>query len=86
MSLKVDLKKDLFHIAYDPERVGPKRMLEVVRTKGFQGEVVPGDSSASAAERKVRWDLAQLPEQLGRAVDQAKKENKPVLVTFHGPG
>jgi hypothetical protein len=61
-------------------------MLEAVRTKGFRGEVVPGDSSASPPERKVRRDLAQLPEELGRAVDKAKTENKPVLVAFHGPG
>jgi hypothetical protein len=61
-------------------------MLEAVRTKGFRGEVGPGDSSASSAERKVQRDLPQLPEELGRAVDKAKKENKPILVAFHGPG
>jgi hypothetical protein len=86
VSLKVDLKQDLFHIAYDPERVGPEQMLEAVRSKGFRGKVVPGGSSAFSAERKVRWDLARLPEELRWAVDQAKKANKPVLVAFHGPG
>ena len=76
MSLKVDLKKDLFHIAYDPERVGQQRMLEAVRTKGYRGEVVPDHSSGFPAARKVRWNLAKLPEELGWAVDKAKKKNK----------
>jgi hypothetical protein len=38
--LKVDLKKDLFHIAYHAEAVTPERMLETIRAEGLRGEVV----------------------------------------------
>jgi hypothetical protein len=34
----VDLKKDLCHISYHPERVTLEQMVETIRTQGFQGE------------------------------------------------
>ncbi len=86
MSLKVDLKKDLFHIAYDPARVTTDRMLETVRSKGFRGEVVKEGPSAPTTEEKRRADLARLPSEFKQAVEAAKNANKPLLVAFYGPG
>jgi thiol:disulfide interchange protein len=86
VSLKVDLKKDLFHIAYDPQRVTPDRMLEAVRSKGFRGQVVKAGPSATFAEQKVRRDLGRLPAEFERTVKEAKEANKLLLVTFHGLG
>jgi len=83
--LEVDLKKDSFHITYDPERVDAERMLEAVRVQGFQGEVV-NDASRSSSPSKVRCDLARLPEELRKAAQDAKKNGKPLLLAFHGPG
>jgi thiol:disulfide interchange protein len=84
--LTVDLHQDLFCIAYDPERVTPGRMLEAVRSKGFEGELVKEGSLAPPAVRQVRRDFGRLPAVLERAVAEARKVNKPLLVAFHGAG
>ena len=80
------MKKDLFRITYDAERVTPDQMLETVRKQGFRGKIT-SDALVKAAEAgKVRRDLAQLPLQLRKEVEKAKKENKLLLLAFHGPG
>jgi thiol:disulfide interchange protein len=84
--MKVDLKKDLFHIAYDPKRVTPQRILEAIASKGFRSEVVIEGFAAPPAEPKVGRDFGRLPAEFERAVKQAKKANKPLLIAFHGPG
>jgi thiol:disulfide interchange protein len=84
--LTVDLKRDLFHVAFDPEQVTPERLLEAVRTKGFRGEVVKDRPVASEPVEKGRRDLGRLPERLRRAVEEARKERKPILFAFHGSG
>src|SRR5262249_1596128 len=61
-------------------------MLEAIRSKGFRGAVVKEGLSAPPAEPKVGRDLGRLPAEFERAVKQAKKANKPLLVAFHGPG
>ena len=47
-SIKVDLKKDLLRIEYDPKKVTPQAMLEVVGKQEFEGgrfegKIVPDD-------------------------------------------
>jgi hypothetical protein len=39
-SLEVEWEKDLFHIVYEPGKVTPEKMLEVVRQQGFEGTVL----------------------------------------------
>jgi hypothetical protein len=84
--LEVDLKKDLFHISYDPERVTTDRMLETICKRGFQGEIVKDASASPATPGKLRRDLTRLPEDLRKEVQKAKQEGKPLLLAFHGPG
>jgi hypothetical protein len=38
----VDFLKDLIHLQYDPGKVQPEQIVEVVRKQGFQGTIVPG--------------------------------------------
>ncbi len=84
--MEVDLKKDQFRITFDPEIVTPERMLETVRKQGFRGEVVKDDSASVQTVGKVRRDLTRLPEELRQEVQKAKKDGKPLLLAFHGPG
>lgn len=39
--IKVDLEKDLLRIEYDPDKLTPQTMLEVVRKLEFEGTIVP---------------------------------------------
>jgi hypothetical protein len=45
------LKKDLFHVTYDPKKVTPEEMLEAVRKQDLHGEIVAGTSPAGPADR-----------------------------------
>jgi copper chaperone CopZ len=85
-SLDVDLKKDRFRISYDPERVTLERILETIREQRFPAEVVPALPAAIFPTKATRRNLARLPDLLQRAVQQARKDNKPLLLVFHGPG
>jgi hypothetical protein len=76
----------LFRIVYDPGRVTPERMLETVRQQGFRGEIAKDAAASPLRAGKVRRDLARLPEDLRRAVEEARKNGKPLLLAFHGPG
>ena len=40
-AIKVDLKKDLLRIDYDPKTIAPRTMLEEVGRQGFEGTIVP---------------------------------------------
>ena len=84
--MEVDLKKDLFHISYDPERLTTDRMLETIRKQGFQSEIVKNASAHPSPPGKVRRDLTRLPEDLRKEVEKAKEDGKPLLLAFHGPG
>jgi hypothetical protein len=61
-------------------------MLETVRKQGFRGEIVKDAAAGPQTVGKVRRDLARLPEDLRKEVQQAKKDGKPLLLAFHGPG
>jgi len=39
------LQKDLLRVRYDPERLTPEQMLQVIDDHGFKGKVVPTSSS-----------------------------------------
>ena len=39
--ITVDLDRNLLRIEYDPEKVTPQTMLEVVRKEGFEADIVP---------------------------------------------
>jgi copper chaperone CopZ/thioredoxin-related protein len=78
-SLEVDLKKDQFRITYDPERI-------TVRKQGFRGGIVKDATAGPQTAGKVHRDLARLPEDLRKEVQQAKKDGKHLLLAFHGPG
>lgn len=80
------MKKDLFHISYDPERLTTDKMLETIRKQGFQGEIVKNVSANPSTPGKVRRDLTRLPEDLRQEVQKAKKNGKPLLLAFHGSG
>lgn len=80
------MKKDLFRITYDPERVTPEWMLVTVRKQGFRGEVVKEGSASPQTAGKVHRDLARLSDELPKAVQEAKKTGKPLLLAFHAPG
>jgi hypothetical protein len=36
-----DVSKDFLPLRYDPAKVTPERIVEVVREQGFQGTIVP---------------------------------------------
>jgi hypothetical protein len=36
-----DITKDFIPLRYDPDRVTPERIVEVVRKQGFQATIVP---------------------------------------------
>lgn len=82
----MDLKRDLFRVAYDPEHVTPARLLETVRAQGFHGEVAQDASAKPEIARPVRRDMSRLPEEHRKAVQDAKRIGKPLLLAFHGPG
>ena|GEM_PF-6404704 len=80
------MKKDQFRITYDPARVTPERMLETVNKQGFRGEIVKGASASTSTPGKVHRDQARLSDALRKEVQKAKKDGKPLLLAFHGPG
>ena len=61
-------------------------MLETVRKQGFRGEVVKDAATSPQAAGKVRRDLARLSEVWRQEVQKAKRDGKPLLLAFHGPG
>ena len=61
-------------------------MLETIRKRGFQGEIVKDAAASNQTAGKGRRDLARLPEDLRKEVQQAKQDGKPLLLAFHGPG
>lgn len=61
-------------------------MLETVHKQGFRAEVVKDAAASPQTAGKVRRDLARLPEELRREVQKAKRDGKPLLLAFHGPG
>ena len=83
--MEVDLKKDLYRITYNRDRVAPERMLETVRKQGFQGELVKGAAASNQTGGKARRDLDRLPEELRKEVRRAKQDGEPLLLAFHGP-
>jgi hypothetical protein len=36
-----DLTKDFIHLRYDPGQVTPERILELIKTEGFEAAVIP---------------------------------------------
>ena len=80
------MKKDLFHVSYDPERIMTERMLETIRKQGFQGEIVKSASVSLSTPERVRRDLTRLPEDLRQEMQKAEKDGKPLLLASHGPG
>jgi copper chaperone CopZ len=44
IAVEVDAKKDLCHVTYDPEQVGPEQLLEAVRGTGFEGQMQPSEA------------------------------------------
>jgi copper chaperone CopZ len=43
-SVEVDAKEDLCHVAFDPERVTPEKMLDAIKGTGFEGVIRPAKS------------------------------------------
>jgi hypothetical protein len=64
----------------------PERMLETIRKQRFRGEIVKDASANASHSEKLRHDLARLPEELRKEVQEARQHGKPLLLAFHGPG
>jgi thiol:disulfide interchange protein len=60
-------------------------MLETICAQGFQAEIVANAPAADSPVQVPRRNLGRLPGELQEAVRQARKENKPLLLAFHGP-
>ena len=84
--LSVDLEHDSFQVDYDPRQVSVEQMLDTVLEHGFQGRVVDPPPVADEVAGAALWSLDDLPEELQVPVDRARKEGRPVLLAFHGPG
>jgi hypothetical protein len=82
----VDLERDRFDIAYDPRKATPAKMLETIRGQGFQGKVVEDAPPARSEPAPARRDLALLPPELQGSIQEARRENRPLLLAFHAPG
>jgi hypothetical protein len=83
--LDVDLKDDRFDLRYDPRRLSPDRMLEAVRTLGFEGKVVDKPSGASQTAT-ARVDPAALLPPFAALFARARREGRQVLLDFSAPG
>ncbi len=84
--LSVDLEHDSFHVDYDSRQVSVERMLDAVLEHGFQGRVVDPLPVPDEVAGAAHWSLDDLPEELQEPVDRARKEGRPLLLAFHGPG
>ncbi len=45
-----DYSKDVVHLRYEPGRVTPDRIVEVIRKEGFEGTIVPAPKAAPEGE------------------------------------
>ena len=43
----VDFVKDLIHLRYDPGKVQPGQIMEVVRKQGFEGTIIPANGKGN---------------------------------------
>jgi hypothetical protein len=41
------MKKDLLHVRYDPAKVSPEQMLQLIDKLGYEGKVIPDGDAAS---------------------------------------
>lgn len=75
------LEKDEFLITYDPAKGNDELLVQTVKKSGYTARVV-----LDQAERTEQTEVTVLPEGfpiLDKALTQAKRENKPLVLDFH---
>jgi copper chaperone CopZ len=45
--VKVDLKKDLLHVRYDPSKVTKEQMVQAIAKLDYEGKIVPDGDAGS---------------------------------------
>ena len=81
--VEVDLADDRFDVRYDPERVRPEQILELVRGLGYTPELVRAQPAPAAA---THVDLAALPADVRALFERARAAQRLVLIDFAAPG
>ena len=85
--MDLDLAEDRFRITYDRRRTKPQAMLDVIRKEGFKGRIVTDPSRRERRPTSPHRDLSRLRiDSLTAAVEEAKRHNKPLLISFSAPG
>ena len=80
----MDLADDRFDVRYDRSRIEERAVLEIVRTLGYQPELVQG--SPGPRPELERVDLSLLPGDLQELFARARAARTPILLEFFAPG
>ena len=82
LEIETKLERDLFIINYDSELVKPSTIIETIDGLGFEA------SELSEEAATVEPEVAEEPEESSPRIDalleQAKRENKPLVLEFSG--
>jgi thiol:disulfide interchange protein DsbD len=79
--VEIILETDEFLVTYDPVKGNDELLVETVKKSGYTAQVV-----ANQAEKTKKTEETILPEGfpvLDKALAQAKRENKPLVLDFH---
>ena len=61
-------------------------MLRIIRKQGFDGRIVTETKRTRLPSPVAHHDLRRIGDDLQSAVDEAKRSDKPLLITFSAPG
>ncbi len=82
LEVETKLERDLFIIKYEPELVAPSYIIEEIDALGFEAKQVSDEEGT--AEPEVAEEIGESSPLIDALLEQAKRENKPLVLEFSG--
>ncbi len=82
LEIETKLERDLFIIQYDPQLVQPAEIIEEIDALGFEAKQVSDEEGT--AEPEVAEESEERSPLIDQLLEQAKRENKPLVLEFSG--
>ena len=82
LEVETKLERDLFIIKYEPELVAPSDIIEEIDALGFEAKQVSDEEGT--AEPEVAEESEERSPLIDQLLEQAKRENKPLVLEFSG--
>ncbi|MCZ6602017.1 MAG: thioredoxin domain-containing protein [Planctomycetota bacterium] len=84
-AVEMDLERDLFRVQAAADRPTEEEMIKAIKDRGFEATVVLSEDRKSSVPENTDGDKAPspMPQLVQKALDQAGKEGKLLLVDFY---